>query len=174
MSLAVPLVFLGALVWVCVVSAAMYLVWRGLRHPVDTDHPFCTNCGYDLVGSPRRPDACTECGANLFALKAVRMGSVRFHPVRFAGGVVLLFICLAPAVLLYALNQTANAPAPAATTTKASSPSGTPARPPGPGTTATSSAPSTTRIPSRRATSGSGSRRTTWSRPGPSTPSSSP
>jgi hypothetical protein len=50
--------------------------WRGRR--ID-DHPLCRKCGFDLFGKPVESARCSECGSDLIASRAIRMGHRRSH-----------------------------------------------------------------------------------------------
>ena len=79
-----------------VAAIPLVLGWRGRR--VD-DHPLCRRCGFDLVGKPTDSAACAECGANLRARRAVRVGTRR--TVRGAVAVGLLLLLPSLAVVVY-------------------------------------------------------------------------
>ena len=76
-----------------VAACALLLVgFRGRR--VD-DHPLCRWCGFDLVGIPASSGACSECGADLRADRAIRTG----HRARRAGMIALSLVLLVPSLL---------------------------------------------------------------------------
>lgn len=75
---------------VILLAAGVIFLMIGLRGRRVNDHPICTACGFDLDGlvSPAR---CPECGADLAAAAAVRVGvRVRRPRLAIAGGVMLL------------------------------------------------------------------------------------
>ena len=79
-----------------VAAVVLVLGWRGRR--VD-HHPLCRRCGFDLVGRPAGSAVCSECGANLRARRAIRIGSRR--PVRGAVAVGLLLLLPSLTVVVY-------------------------------------------------------------------------
>ena len=50
----------------------LYLAFRG--RAID-DHPVCRRCQFDLIGLPRGADKCSECGADLYHRRAIRIGN---------------------------------------------------------------------------------------------------
>lgn len=56
-----PSIFLLAVAAVALLTG-LWLIWRGWRGRRVGDAPFCTKCGYSLVG--RSSDRCPECGAD--------------------------------------------------------------------------------------------------------------
>ena len=66
-------------------------IWclRGKR--ID-DHPVCRKCGYDLSGATEPYDKCSECGADLTANRAIRIGNrkKRIGSAVVTGAVVLI------------------------------------------------------------------------------------
>ncbi|MDB5295802.1 MAG: hypothetical protein JWO31_1785 [Phycisphaerales bacterium] len=59
----------SAVLLLCLVLVAV--AYRG--RPVD-NHPLCRRCGFDLTGKPVDSFVCSECGADLNAPRAVRIG----------------------------------------------------------------------------------------------------
>ena len=90
--LALPLLLLLLFVGVALTLAGL----RGRR--VD-DHPICRKCGFDLVGLPQGVSRCSECGADLTRLHAVRDGRRRRRPVMLGSGVAMLLIVVTAAGL---------------------------------------------------------------------------
>lgn len=57
--------------------------------PID-DHPLCRRCGFDLIGIPRESDRCSECGADIRAPGAIRIGHRRRRPIlSLTGGLIV-------------------------------------------------------------------------------------
>ncbi|MHC4413962.1 MAG: hypothetical protein ACYS0G_01630 [Planctomycetota bacterium] len=84
-------IFVLAVVWVGVLGLGAAVAWRGLRGRLVDRDPRCGRCAYILVGFPRRPQRCPECGFRLLRPGAVRLG--RHEPRRaliVAGGLILL------------------------------------------------------------------------------------
>jgi hypothetical protein len=75
-------------------SVALRIGLRGRR--ID-DHPLCRRCGFDLTGKPAESCACAECGADLSAVKAVRIGHRRRLTGWVVGGFLLLLVALVAA-----------------------------------------------------------------------------
>ena len=72
----------------------LVLLVFGLRGRRVDDHPFCRKCRYDLSGLGERPETCPECGVDLAAHAAVRIGRRRTRPLMIAPGVLLLLLTL--------------------------------------------------------------------------------
>ena len=70
-------------------AAIAWLGWRGRRVG---DHPICRRCGFDLFGLPGGVTTCSECGADLSAPRAVRIGHRRRLGRMLAAGVLLLLL----------------------------------------------------------------------------------
>lgn len=81
--LGVALTLLGAL-----------LAIMGRRGRRIDDHPLCRKCGYDLTGRPETSDRCAECGAELSARRAIRVGNRLPSRRLFWGGLSLTAISL--------------------------------------------------------------------------------
>jgi hypothetical protein len=58
-----------------VAMGSLVLLYVGLRGRPVNDHPICRRCGFDLVGRPADSTRCPECGADLGARRAVRIGA---------------------------------------------------------------------------------------------------
>jgi hypothetical protein len=70
-------------------AAITWLGWRGRRVG---DHPICRRCGFDLFGLPDGVATCSECGANLSAPGAIRIGHRRKLGRVLAAGILLLLL----------------------------------------------------------------------------------
>src|SRR5688572_28395089 len=82
-ALVLPAVIGGSLAW---------LGWRGRR---DDDHPICRRCGIDLVRLPEGTKTCSECGADLTAARAIRIGHYRRRGGLLWSGAALCALTLA-------------------------------------------------------------------------------
>jgi hypothetical protein len=89
-------------------ALALLLVALALvgRRRVD-DHPLCRRCGFDLTGAPAGSGRCAECGADLAARRAVRIGHRRRRRGVLLAGSVLLLAAGAPLAMTTAgrLNE---------------------------------------------------------------------
>lgn len=83
MLLAVPLILMFVL--------GVVLTWRGLRGRRVDDHPLCRGCGYDLVANSG-VEKCPECGRDVLAAGAVRIGHRRRRMVALTLGIALLLL----------------------------------------------------------------------------------
>ncbi len=70
--------------------------WRGRR--ID-DHPLCRRCGFDLTGLPGGSN-CPECGADVAAPKAVRVGHRRRRTALILLGLAVMLVPLVGGGLL--------------------------------------------------------------------------
>ena len=71
------------------------LLWRiGRRGKRLDDHPTCRKCAYDLIGLLPDSTRCSECGADIKAKRAVRIGNRRRRPVLAWTGLVCIFLSL--------------------------------------------------------------------------------
>ncbi len=70
------------------------LVVRGWRGRQIDDHPLCSGCGYDLVGSDDQTRVCPECGNDLARPGALRIGHRRRRPIAIALGALLLALAI--------------------------------------------------------------------------------
>ena len=80
---------IGSLVATLVGALVAWLGWRGRRVG---DHPICRRCGFDLFGLPQGVTNCSECGADLSAPSAVRVGHRRKRGRVLAAGVLLVLL----------------------------------------------------------------------------------
>lgn len=62
---------------------------RGVR---TDDHPLCRKCGFDLFGMPEGGERCSECGSNIKAPRAMRIGHRRTIYSWTIGAAVLLLV----------------------------------------------------------------------------------
>jgi ribosomal protein L37E len=69
----------GATVALLAATVAL-LVW-GMRGRRVDDHPLCRRCGFDLFGKPASSLVCSECGADLRDVEAIRRGNRVRRPV---------------------------------------------------------------------------------------------
>jgi hypothetical protein len=77
-----------------------WVIYIGIRGKAIDDHPLCRRCGFDLTGKPDGSTACAECGTDLLAERAVRIGH-RQRGVRWiTAGVLLLALALAATSLV--------------------------------------------------------------------------
>jgi len=75
--------------------AGVVLAWRGWRGVAIDDHPLCRRCGYDLHGRPAgAADHCPECGADVSAPRARRIGHRRRRRSALVAGVLLLAVSI--------------------------------------------------------------------------------
>ncbi|HEY4328757.1 MAG TPA: hypothetical protein VGN88_03405 [Phycisphaerae bacterium] len=80
------------------------VLWRvGRRGSRLDDHPICIKCGYDLVGLPSESLCCSECGADIKANRAVRIGNRRSRRGMMWTGLTLALLAL-PVVGLSSVN----------------------------------------------------------------------
>src|SRR5690348_5115483 len=78
--------------------AGIALIVMGVRGRHVGDHPYCRKCGFDLFGVVERTH-CPECGADVTAAKAVRIGSrVRRRGI-LGGGIATTAIAAAMLVI---------------------------------------------------------------------------
>ena len=73
--------------------AGLVLLWFGWRGKRIDDHPICRKCRYDLTGLDE-PTTCPECGTDLDARKAVRIGQRRKRRVMIAIGGLLTLLAV--------------------------------------------------------------------------------
>ena len=78
-------------------AAITWLGWRGRRVG---DHPICRRCGFDLFGLPEGATTCSECGADLSAPRAVRIGHRRKLGRVLAAGILLLLFAVSLTTLI--------------------------------------------------------------------------
>lgn len=90
-----PLLLLTALI----ALALLLLARRGRR--ID-DHPLCRKCRFDLTGLPPTSDRCPECGRNIRAPHATRIG----HRQRIGWLLVTAWMLFLPATLSFLLLAT--------------------------------------------------------------------
>jgi hypothetical protein len=83
---------------VIVLLIGVRLVVRGLVGGRIDDHPICRRCGFDLVGNPNAAN-CSECGAELKAAGAIRLGHRQRDRMALTSG---LIIC-APVLAVFAI-----------------------------------------------------------------------
>src|SRR5947208_14150931 len=79
-------------------AASIVFALRGRR--ID-DHPLCRRCRYDLSNLPESSTRCPECGADLAAGRAIRIG--HRHPRRAVAAAASPFLSL-PLVLAALLS----------------------------------------------------------------------
>jgi hypothetical protein len=70
----------------------LWLLRRGWRGRRVGDEPFCTKCGYSLVGSERI--RCSECGADVSGDKSVQIGQLTWRPRSIVCGAAMAVIAL--------------------------------------------------------------------------------
>lgn len=70
--------------------------WHGRK--ID-DHPLCASCGFDLTGLPQRRERCPECGHELIAPTAIRIGTRAVRRRWLAVGAILLTVSVAVPML---------------------------------------------------------------------------
>ena len=86
----VPLTIPAANALLLVGGVLLGIGWRGRR--VD-DHPLCRRCGFDLTGLPGGSN-CPECGADVAAPKAVRVGHRRRRTALILLGLAVMLVPL--------------------------------------------------------------------------------
>src|SRR5262245_14936434 len=92
----------GILVLLGVTALGAWMIYRGRRGVRIDEHPICSHCGFDLIGRPEGVNRCSECGADLLAPSAIRVG----HRQRRVGlmlsgaGLVLFSVGLMMAIIL--------------------------------------------------------------------------
>jgi hypothetical protein len=74
--------------------AGAVLLWLGLRGSKIDNHPICRKCGFDLFGLDMAVK-CPECGADLEARDAIRLGHRERRAVPLTAGLVLLTSAMA-------------------------------------------------------------------------------
>ncbi len=77
-----------------IAAIGIALLVRGWRGRQIDDHPLCSGCGYDLVGSDDQTRVCPECGNDLARLGALRIGHRRRRPFAITFGVLLLALAM--------------------------------------------------------------------------------
>lgn len=92
-----------------VAGLGLLLLLRG-RHGIATDdHPLCRKCGFDLTGKPEGSNVCSECGSDLSAPKAIRIGHRRPRGGLVMTGCVLLLLGLGSAgAIMWAAGSSTN------------------------------------------------------------------
>src|SRR2546427_12425775 len=68
----------------------LFALVYGIRGRRTDDHPICRRCGFDLFGRPEGSEGCSECGADLHAATAMRIGHRRRRPMLALLGVLLI------------------------------------------------------------------------------------
>src|SRR5687768_4684247 len=82
-------------------SIAVVLLRRGLLGRAIDDHPVCRACGFDLFNLPADRAACPECGADLTASGATRVGNRQRRPgPMYAGAALIVVLTLAAALIV--------------------------------------------------------------------------
>jgi hypothetical protein len=79
------------------------LLFRGMRGRVVGDHPICRKCGFDLFGLPKESTRCSECGTDITAKRAVRIG--RRERRRMMAGAGLLLVMVSLGVIVIAISD---------------------------------------------------------------------
>lgn len=93
---------------ICLILGAFLLI-RGLRGRTLDDHPVCRRCGFDLIGLPEGAGRCSECGADLHAPRAIRIGNCKRRAGLIATGSALLaIVLLTGGVAIVALTTNTN------------------------------------------------------------------
>src|SRR5215212_1934318 len=83
----------------CLLGGAL-LARYGWRGKLTDDHPTCRRCGFDLFGLPPQTPRCPECGAELSARRAIRLGHRKHSAMPLIGGTVLMAIAVFVGVAL--------------------------------------------------------------------------
>jgi hypothetical protein len=84
----------------------LILGWRGRR---TDDHPLCRRCGFDLTGKPPDSSRCAECGADLLAKRATRVGHRHRRPVMAVAGLAMILATVGAGVWwLYPILSSTN------------------------------------------------------------------
>src|SRR5215218_3121633 len=81
-------------------TAGIVLILFGTRGRRVDDHPLCRRCGFDLTGRPQTSDRCPECGADLSAHRAIRIGRRTRRPWSIALGIVFVLLSLIAATFV--------------------------------------------------------------------------
>jgi hypothetical protein len=102
MPAALLLSLVATMLCLAVIGVGAVLLRRGLRGNLVDDHDRCRHCGYDLDGTPRRPDLCTECGRSLLGPGKVTVGRRRWRGDLITVGVALVLLPVALVVVAVA------------------------------------------------------------------------
>lgn len=99
MTTFMPILFLlGVVVLPALIVGVAVILWGRRGRRID-DHPVCRRCRFDLSGlAAVTSGACSECGANLAAPRAVRRGNRRTDRLAVTVGASVLLSGLAAAV----------------------------------------------------------------------------
>lgn len=68
----------------------IWLLVNGLHGVRRDEHSCCSNCEFDLSGTPDHVSVCTECGADLRKPYAIRLGNLQKRPAWVLWGLLLI------------------------------------------------------------------------------------